>query len=90
MSDNTPMNWVDETQCSVHSGDDIAERSLSIEATMFSNKDYGVMGVQVMVDGVDDLAAAVAMMQAALDARPAEFQDPDESTTIPDMGELDF
>lgn len=92
MSNEEPiaMNWVDETQCSQHSGGDEHERYVSIDAHMNSVKDYGYMGVSVMVDGIDDLPAAVAMMKAALDARPAEFQDPDESQPMPDTGDMDF
>jgi hypothetical protein len=83
------MNWVDETQCS-EKVDAFAERSVSIDVSMNSTVDYGYMGLSVTADGVDDLPAAIKMIQAALDAAPAEFTaSPDESAPMPPPVDFD-
>lgn len=66
------MNWVDETQCSERV-DAFAERSLSIDASLFSKKDLDMIHLSVCVDGVDDFQTAVDMVQAAINAAPDEY-----------------
>jgi hypothetical protein len=86
------MNWMDDTVASERVdafAEEEAARSLTIDAHMSSVKDYGWMGVVVTVDDAGDFDAAVSMMKAALDARPAEFQPQDETVSMPPMDMMD-